>query len=106
MNGAALALLGPGMDVAQAAFEGITFENRAGAGRVIDRRDDVARLVDRPGRREPQLRVVVGADPAGLPRLVPHLADDAAQIGARRFEARLALADLRLDHVVLAQRAL
>src|SRR5438105_3826635 len=105
MHGAALTLLRSGMDVAHAAFERVCFENRRGAGGVIDRRDNVARLVDRPSRGETQLRVMLGADLAGLPRLFPHLADDAAQIGARRFQPRLALRDLRLDHIVLAQRA-
>ena len=106
MHRASLALLRPGMDVAHAPLERVRLENRGRTGGVIDRRDDIARLVDSPGRREPQLRVMLGADLAGLPRLLPHLADDAAQIGARRFEPRLALRDLRLDHVVLAQRAL
>jgi hypothetical protein len=46
MDRAALALLGPGVDVAQAALEWVLVEDRGGAGGVIDARDDVAR----PGR--------------------------------------------------------
>src|SRR5260370_32452831 len=106
MYRAALALLGPGVDVAHPAFERVVLENRRGPGRVIDDRDDVARLMDRPGRGEAQLRVVFGADGAGALSLLPHLADHAPQVGARRFEPRLALRDLRLDDIVLAQRAL
>src|SRR6266853_1374594 len=94
MDRPALALLGPRVDVAHPAFERIAFEDRARPGRMVQRRDDIARLVDRPGRRQPQLRVMLGADPAVALRLVPHLADHAAQIGARRFEPRLRLRDL------------
>src|SRR5438309_10488770 len=106
MYGTALALLRSGMDVPHPPFERVALETRRRSRRAIDDRDDVARLMDRPGRGETQLRVVFRADPAGLPRLVPHLADHAAQIGTRRAEARLALRDLRLDDVVLAQRPL
>jgi hypothetical protein len=39
MDRAALALLGPGVDVAQAALEWVLVEDRGGAGGVIDARD-------------------------------------------------------------------
>ena len=45
MDGAALALLGPRVDVAQAALERVLVEDRGGAGGVVDGRDDVARLL-------------------------------------------------------------
>ena len=105
MDRAALALLGPGVDVAHAPLERVRFENRRGAGGVIDGRHHVARLMDRPGRGEAQLGVVLGAEVAGALGLLPHLADHPAQIRARRAQLRLALRDLRLDHVVVAQRA-
>jgi hypothetical protein len=54
MDGAALALLGPGVDVAQTALERVLVEDRGRAGGAVDRRDDVAGLLDRPGRGEPQ----------------------------------------------------
>ena len=53
MDRPALALLGSGMDVAHAPFERVRLEDRARPGRVVKGRDDVARLVDRPGRRKP-----------------------------------------------------
>src|SRR5438552_19083814 len=65
MHGAALTLLRPGMDVAHAALERGCLENRRRAGGVINRRDNVARLVDRPGRGAPQLRGMQGARLAG-----------------------------------------
>src|SRR6185437_6975665 len=89
-----------------APLQRVRFENRRGAGGVIDGRHHVARLMDRPGRREAQLGVVLGADAAGTLGLLPHLADHPAQIRAGRAQLRPALRDLRLDHVVGAQRAL
>jgi hypothetical protein len=57
-----LALLGPGVDVAQAALERVLVEHRRGAGGVVDARDDVARLLDRPGRGEAQLPMPFGRE--------------------------------------------
>src|ERR1700693_1391952 len=62
MDRAALALLGPGVDVAQAALEWVLVEDRVRAGDVVDRRDDIARLLDGPGRGEAQLPVPFGRE--------------------------------------------
>jgi hypothetical protein len=48
----ALALLGPGVDVAQPALERVLVEDRIRAGGTVDGGDDVVRLMDRPGRRK------------------------------------------------------
>jgi hypothetical protein len=45
---AALTLLRAGMDAAHPALQRVALENRQGSGRVIGRRDHVARMVDRP----------------------------------------------------------
>jgi len=47
MDRTALALLGPGVDVAQAALERVLVGDRGGAGRIVDARDDVARRQSR-----------------------------------------------------------
>src|SRR4051794_16151709 len=52
MDGAALALLRAGVDVAHPALHRVVLENRRRAGRLIDGRDDIARLMDSPSRRE------------------------------------------------------
>src|SRR5271166_3750530 len=105
MDRAALALLGAGVDVAQAALERVLVEDRCRAGRTIDRGDDIARLVDRPGRRKPQPDVLVVKELALALGFVPHLGQGLVDKGARGAQPRLALRDLRLDHVVLAQGA-
>src|SRR5580704_2799532 len=59
MDRPALALLAPGVDVAQPALERVLVEDRIRAGGTVDSGDDVARLVDRPGRRKPQPRMLL-----------------------------------------------
>src|SRR6266446_8251979 len=105
MDRAALALLGAGMDVAQAALERVFVKDRIRAGGTVDGRDDLAGLVDRPGRREAQPRMLLGAELAGAFGLFPHLGQGLVDQGAGRAQFRLALRHLRLDHVVLAQSA-
>src|SRR5690348_5461555 len=73
MDGAALALLGPGVDVAQAALERVFVKDRGGAGGVVDARDDVAGLLDRPGRGEAQLPVPFGRELAVAFGILPHV---------------------------------
>jgi len=51
MDWPALALLGTGMNVAQSALERVFVEHRGRARRTVDGGDDVAGLMDRPGRR-------------------------------------------------------
>ena len=46
----ALILLDDRMDVAEPPLEGVALEDRRRAGRTVGRVDDIARLVDRPGR--------------------------------------------------------
>ncbi len=96
-------MLGPGVDVAQAALERVLVEDRGGAGGVVDARDDVARLLDRPGRGEAQLPVPFGRELAVAFGILPHVLEGRVDRGARRAQLRLALRDLGLDHVVLAQ---
>src|ERR1700674_1399212 len=103
MDGAALALLGPGVDVAQAALEGVLVEDCGRAGGAVDRGDDVAGLLDRPSRGEPQPGVLVAGEVAVLLGLVPHLGEGRVDEGARRAQLRLRLCHLGLDHVVLTQ---
>src|SRR5438477_9271115 len=102
MHRAALALLGPGVNVAQAAFERVLVEDRVRAGDVIDRRDDIARLLDRPGRGEAQLPVPFGREVAVALGILPHVLERRVDRGARRAQFRLALRDLGLDGIVLA----
>src|ERR1700736_4168306 len=73
MDGPALALLGPGVDVAQAALERVVVEGRGRAGGAVDRGDDVAGLLYRPGRGEPQTGMLFPREVAVLLGLVPHL---------------------------------
>jgi hypothetical protein len=103
MDRAALALLGPGVDVAQAALEWVLVEDRVRAGDVVDARDDIARLLDRPGRGEAQLPVPFGREVAVALGILPHVLEGCVDRGARRAQFRLALRDLGLDDVVLAQ---
>src|ERR1700730_14409681 len=105
MDWATLALLGTGVDVAQAALERGFVEARMRAGGTIDRGDALAGLVDRPGRGEAQPGVLLGPELPGTLRLLPHLGQGLVDQGAGRAQPRLALRHLRLDHVVLAQGA-
>src|SRR5438445_5647453 len=105
MDRPALALLGPGVDVAQTALERVLVEDRIRAGRTIDGGDDVAGLVDRPGRGEAQPSVLLGQKLAGALGLVPHLGEGLVDQGAGRAQLGLALRHLRLDYIVLAQGA-
>src|ERR1700730_7043075 len=103
MDRAALALLGARVDVTQAALERVFVEDRGRAGGSIDRRDDFAGLVDRPGRGEAQPGVLLGPELPSALGLRPHLGQGLVDQGAGGAQARLALRDLRLDYVVLAQ---
>src|SRR5882724_7147411 len=103
MDRAALALLGAGVDVTQAALERVFVEDRGRAGGTIDGRDDFAGLVDRPSRGEAQPGVLLGPELPGTLGLLPHLGQGFMDQGAGRAQLCLALRDLRLDHVVLAQ---
>src|SRR6516162_7906009 len=105
MNRPALALLGAGVDVAQAALERVLVEDRGRAGRAIHHGDDIARLVDRPGRRQAQPDVLLVTELTGALGLVPHRGEGLVDEGARRTQTRFALSDLRLDYVVFAQGA-
>src|SRR6266403_4501804 len=105
MDRSALALLGPGVDVAQAALERVLVEDRIRAGGTVDGGDDVAGLVDRPGRGEAQPGVLLGPELPGTLGLRPHLGQGLVDQGAGRAQPRFALRHLRLDHVVLAQSA-
>src|SRR5579875_2415016 len=62
MDRPALALLRAGIHVAQPPLERVGLEDRGRSGGMIHGRDDVARLVDRPGCGEPKLDVLVGAE--------------------------------------------
>src|SRR5271168_2043632 len=73
MDRAALALLGPGVDVAQAALERVLVKDRGGARGAIDRSNNVARLLDRPGRGEAQLPVPLGRELAVAFGVFPHV---------------------------------
>src|ERR1700738_3752266 len=63
----ALILLDDRMDIADPPLEGVAFEDRRRAGRMVGRVHDFACLVDRPGRGQPDRRVVIEGKP---PRLV------------------------------------
>ena len=99
-----LRLLRHRVDVAQPLLERLFLEHRHRPRGMIQRVDDFARLLDRPGGRQPDHRPILGRllarrldmAPGGLPRGV--------QEGARRAPARLALRELRLHHVVLTHR--
>ena len=83
MDWPALALLGPGVDVAQPPLERVFVENRGRAGRTIDRGDDVPRLVDCPGRGEAQPDVLLVQELALALGLLPHLGEGLVDEGAR-----------------------
>src|SRR5271165_4311488 len=69
----ALALLGSGVDVAQAALKRVLIEHRSRSGRTVDGGDDVARLMDRPGRREAQPDMLLVTELPATFGLFPHL---------------------------------
>jgi hypothetical protein len=77
MRLAALRLLRGGVHVAEAALERAIVEDRRRAGAVIERIDDLARLVDGPGRGEARRIIVLCA------RLNSPLSPTASQISAR-----------------------
>src|SRR5262249_37643923 len=59
MGWAPLILVDPGVNVTKPPLEGVALEDRCRPRRVVGRVDDVARLVDGPGRGEPDGRVVI-----------------------------------------------
>src|SRR5580700_7364787 len=56
---AALILLDHGVDIAEAALERVTLKDRRRPRRMIRSVDDVLSLMDRPGRGQPDRRVVI-----------------------------------------------
>ena len=72
------------MHVAEAALEWAVVEDRRRAGAVIEGVDDIASLVNRPGRGESDRRVLLQAQLAGLADRLPNLGETAQQEGARR----------------------
>src|SRR6516165_6750149 len=72
-----LGLLRGGMHVAKAALERAVVEDRRRTGAVIKGVDDVASLVDGPGRGEADLRVVLEAQLAGLADRFPDFGETA-----------------------------
>src|SRR5271166_2571061 len=92
-----LGLLRGRMHVAEAALERAVVEDRRRAGAVIEGVDDLASLINRPGRSEADLRVVLQAQLAGRADRFPDLGETAQQEGARRAEPSLGLRQLRLD---------
>src|SRR5271165_2114918 len=97
-----LGLLRGGMHVAEAALERAVVEDRRSTGAVIERVDDLAGLVNGPGRGEADHRVLIEAQLAGLADRFPDLGEAAQQEGARRAKPRLGLRPLRLDPLVRA----
>src|SRR5262249_4342672 len=90
MDWPTLALLGPCVDVAQAALERVFVEDRGRAGRTVDSGDDVTRLVDRPGGRQPQPHVLLVQKLALSLGRLPHLGESLLDEGARRAQSCLA----------------
>src|SRR5262245_44702118 len=66
MSLTALILLDDRMDVTKPPLERVVLEDRGGTGGMIGGVDDVARLVDRPGRSQADGRIVVDRQPARL----------------------------------------
>ena len=75
MDRPALTLLGAGVDVAQPALERVFIKDRSRAGRTIDGSDDVARLMDRPSRRQAQPDVLFVQELAPTLGLFPHFGE-------------------------------
>src|SRR5260370_39101703 len=63
MRLAALILLDDRMDIAEPPFEGVALEDRRRTGCMVDRVHDVARLVDGPGRGQPDRCIVIEGEP-------------------------------------------
>src|SRR6516165_7744692 len=97
-----LGLLRGGMHVAEAALEWAVVEDRRRAGAVIEGVDDLASLVNGPGRGEADHRVLLQAQLAGLANHFPDLVETGQHEGARRAKPCLGLRPLRLDHLVFA----
>src|SRR5271169_3827679 len=72
-----LGLLRGGMHVAEAALERAVVEDRRGAGAVIEGVDDLASLVNRPGRGEADLGVMLQAQLAGVADRFPDIGETA-----------------------------
>src|SRR5215472_8879359 len=105
MRLATLILLDHRVNVTEPPLEGVALEDRCRPRRVVGRVDDVARLVDGPGRGEPDGRVVICRQPSRPADIPPDLVERAQQKGARTTQPRFRLGDLRLNHVVIAQGA-
>src|ERR1700674_2153576 len=99
-----LGLLRGGVHVAEAALERAVVGDRRRAGAVIEGVDHLARMVNRPGRGEPDQRVLLEAQFAGLADRLPDFGKTAQEEGTRRTQPSLGLRQLRLDHLVLAQK--
>src|SRR5215469_576772 len=93
----ALVLLYHGMDVAESSLERIILEDRGGSGCMVERVDGLASLMDRPGRGEPDRRVVIEAEATGARRLTPDRIQLPQKKRARRTDPRLRLRHLGLD---------
>src|SRR5271156_6624780 len=72
LHRAPLALLGAGMDVAQPALERVAVEDRHRARHRVGAVDDLLRLVDRPGRGEPEAPALLLRRAVAAQRLAPH----------------------------------
>src|SRR5580700_4009227 len=103
---AALILLDHGVDIAEAALERVVLENRRRSRCVVGRVDDILCLMDGPGRGQPDRRVVIERQAPRPRNVAPDLLERAQQESAGRSEPRFGLRDLRLDDIVVAQRAL
>src|SRR6516162_9390154 len=79
MGLAALILLHDGVDVTEPSLERFAVEDRGRAGRVISGVDDFPRLMNGPGRGEPNRRVVVHRQPGHAVDLAPDLVQRAQQ---------------------------
>ena len=97
-----LGLLRGGMHVAKAPFERAVVENRRSTAAVIEGVDDLASLMDGPGRRQADFRILLQAQLTGRADCFPDFGETAEQVGARGAQPCLGLCPLRLDHLVLA----
>src|SRR5207247_3836895 len=92
-------------DVAEPPLEQVVLEDRGGTRCVVGGVDNLARLVDRPGRRETDRCVVVYREPSRRAGLAPDFIERTQQKGAGGAQPSLGLRDLRLDDIVVAQGA-
>src|SRR5581483_8153429 len=69
----ALALLGAGMDVAQAPLQRMAVEDRQRAGHLVRGIDDLLGLVDRPGRGQAEAPALLAGRPVAAQRLLPEI---------------------------------